>query len=180
MIDVIQDQKNIKTNYHCKVDFIIVEISVINQGTFKVLQKLLRQSKATKLLCAYDFGKESDIAALTTNEIGTTKLPLNHSEITKWCSEGFPDYKKQTSTERLLTDQDINNIVLAGNDINCESSTFMSKSKLSAFEKYSSECESRNTKDAEIHKDLESASAKARFIIEEVMIKLTKVEGIRY
>ena len=120
MIDVVQDQKNIKTNYHCKVDFIIVEISTVNQGTFKILQKLLSQSKATKLLCAYDFGKESDIAALTTNEIGTTKLPLNHSEITKWCSEGFSSYKKQTSTERLLTDQDINNIVLAGNDINCE------------------------------------------------------------
>ena len=182
MIDVVQDQKNIKTNYHCKVDFIIVEISTVNQGTFKILQELLSQSKATKLLCAYDFGKESDIAALTTNEIGTTKLPLNHSEITKWCSEGFSSYKKQTSSERLLTDQDINNIVLAGNDINCECPRHLADLifKLSAFEKYSSECESRNTKDAEIHKDLESASARARFIIEEVMIKLTKVEGIRY
>ena len=82
----------------------------------------------------------------------------------------------------MLTDQDINNIVLAGNDINCECPRHLADLifKLSAFEKYSTECESRNTKDAEIHKELESASAKARFIIEEVMIKLTKVEGIRY
>ena len=79
MIDVVQDERNIKTNYHCKIDFIITEIPTVNQGTFKYVQKVLKQSKASKLLCAYDFGKESDIAALTTQDIGTTNLPLNHS-----------------------------------------------------------------------------------------------------
>ena len=52
--------------------------------------------------------------------------------------------------------------------------------KLTAFEKYSSECEVRNAKDAEIHQELEVTSAKSRYLIEEVLIKLTKVEGIKY
>ena len=38
----------------------------------------MKQSKASKLLCAYDFGKESDIIALKTHDTGITKLPLNH------------------------------------------------------------------------------------------------------
>ena len=84
MIDVVQDPRNIKSNYHCKIDFIIAEIPTINQGTFKTIQKILKQSKATKLLCAYDFGKESDIATLTTQDTGTISLQLNHSEITEW------------------------------------------------------------------------------------------------
>ena len=182
MIDVIQDERNIKSNYHCKIDFIIVEIPTINQGTFKLLQKILKQSKASKLLCAYDFGKEGDIAALTTQDIGTTNLPLNHSEITSWCSSSFPSYLQSTSTARLLTDQDLNNIVAAGSKINCECPRHLADliNKLTAFEKYSSECEVRNAKDAEIHQELEVTSAKSRYLIEEVLIKLTKVEGIKY
>ena len=182
MIDVVQDPRNIKSNYHCKVDFIIAEIPTINQGTFKVLQKLMKQSKASKLLCAYDFGKESDIIALKTHDTGITKLPLNHSEITDWCSNNFPNYMKSESTARLLTDQDIHNIVAAGSSINCECPKHLADLifKLAAFEKYSSECEVRNAKDAELHKELETTSAKSRFLIEEVLIKLAKVEGIKY
>ena len=182
MIDVVQDERNIKSSYHCKIDFIIAEISTVNQGTFKNLNKILKQSKASKLLCAYDFGKESYIASLTSQDIGTTNLPLNHSEITDWCCSNFPSYLKSTSTARLLTDQDINNIVAAGSKINCECPRHLADliHKLTAFEKYSSECEVRNSKDAEIHQELENTSAKSRYLIEEVLIKLTKVEGIKY
>ena len=182
MIDVIQDPKNIKSNYHCKIDFILVEIPTVNQGTIHVIQKILNQSKASKLLCAYDFGKESDIATLTTKDTGTISLPLNHSDITEWCSNNFADYLKSTSTDRLLTDQDLANIVAAGSTINCECPRHLSDliHKLSAFEKYSSECEARNSKDAEIHKELEDTAAKSRYLLEEVLIKLTKVEGIKY
>ena len=51
MIDVVQDPRNIKSNYHCKIDFIIAEIPTVNQGTLKTIQKILKQSKASKLLC---------------------------------------------------------------------------------------------------------------------------------
>ena len=182
MIDVVQDPKNIKSNYHCKIDFVIAEISTVNQGTLKVLQKILSQSKASKLLCAYDFGKESDVATLTTQDTGTISMPLNHSEITNWCSNNFPNYMQSTSTDRLLTDQDIASIVAAGSTINCECPRHLSDliHKLTAFEKYCSECEARNAKDAEIHQELETTSAKSRYLLEEVLIKLAKVEGIQY
>ena len=49
MIDVVQDPRNIKSNYHCKIDFIIAEIPTVNQGTLKTIQKILKQSKASKL-----------------------------------------------------------------------------------------------------------------------------------
>ena len=182
MIDVVQDARNIKPNYHCKIDFIIVEIQTVNQGTFQMLQKVLKQSRASKLLCAYDFGKESDIATLTTQDTGTIPLPLNHSDITEWCSNNFANYLRSSSTDRLLTNQDLVNIVAAGSTINCECPRHLSDliNKLTSFEKYSSECEARNSKDAEIHKELESTSAKSRYLLEEVLIKLAKVEGIKY
>ena len=86
---------------------------------------------------------------------------------------------KSESTARSLTDQDIHNIVAAGSTINCECPKHLADLifKLTAFEKYSSECEVRNAKDAELHKELETTSAKSRFLIEEVLIKLAKVEG---
>jgi len=182
MIDVVQDPKNIKSNYHCKIDFVIAEISTINQGSFKLLQKILKQSKASKILCAYDFGKESDIALLKTQDTGIIKLPLIHSEITNWCSDNFSNYMQSASTARLLTDNDINNIVNSGNTVNCECPRHLGDLifKLVAFEKYSSECEVRNSKDAEIHKDLEETSAKARYMIEEALMRLAKVEDIKY
>ena len=182
MIDVVQDPRNIKSNYHCKIDFVIAEVPTVNQGTFQMIQKILKQSKASKLLCAYDFGKESDIATLTSQDTGTISLPLNHSDITNWCSDNFPNYMQSTSTDRLLTDQDISNIVSAGSTINCECPSHLGDliNKLAAFEKYSSECEARNAKDAEIHDELESTAAKSRYLLEEVLIKLAKVEGIKY
>ena len=182
MIDVVQDPRNIKSNYHCKIDFVIAEVPTVNQGTFQMIQKILKQSKASKLLCAYDFGKESDIATLTSQDTGTISLPLNHSDITNWCSDNFPNYMQSTSTDRLLTDQDISNIVSAGSTINCECPRHLGDliNKLAAFEKYSAECEARNAKDAEIHDELESTAAKSRYLLEEVLIKLAKVEGIKY
>tara|TARA_B100001248_G_scaffold252698_1_gene229153 strand:+ start:1678 stop:2601 length:924 start_codon:yes stop_codon:yes gene_type:complete len=182
MIDVVQDPRNIKSNYHCKIDFVIAEVPTVNQGTFQMIQKILKQSKASKLLCAYDFGKESDIATLTSQDTGTISLPLNHSDITNWCSDNFPNYMQSTSTDRLLTDQDIVNIVSAGSTINCECPRHLGDliNKLAAFEKYSAECEARNAKDAEIHDELESTAAKSRYLLEEVLIKLAKVEGIKY
>jgi hypothetical protein len=40
MIDVVQDVRNIKSNYHCKIDFIIAEVpTTVNQGTFKTSTK---------------------------------------------------------------------------------------------------------------------------------------------
>ena len=139
MIDVVQDPRNIKSNYHCKIDFVIAEVPTVNQGTFQMIQKILKQSKASKLLCAYDFGKESDIATLTSQDTGTISLPLNHSDITNWCSDNFPNYMQSTSTDRLLTDQDISNIVSAGSTINCECPRHLCDliHNLSAFEKYS-------------------------------------------
>ena len=126
--------------------------------------------------------KESDVATLTTQDTGTISMPLNHSEITNWCSNNFPNYMQSTSTDRLLTDQDIASIVAAGSTINCECPRHLSDliHKLAAFEKYSSECEARNAKDAEIHQELETTSAKSRYLLEEVLIKLAKVEGIKY
>ena len=182
MIDVVQDPRNIKSNYHCKIDFVIAEVPTVNQGTFQMIQKILKQSKASKLLCAYDFGKECDIATLTSQDTGTISLPLNHSDITNWCSDNFPNYMQSTSTDRLLTDQDISNIVSAGSTINCECPRHLGDliHKLAAFEKYSAECEARNAKDAEIHDELESTAAKSRYLLEEVLIKLAKVEGIKY
>ena len=48
MIDVVQDPRNIKSNYHCKVDFIIAEIPTINQGTFKSFAKAYETIKGVK------------------------------------------------------------------------------------------------------------------------------------
>ena len=110
-----------------------------------------------------------------SQSLGRTSLDVSNPQPSGG-PNNFPNYMKSESTARLLTDQDIHNIVAAGSTINCECPKHLADLifKLAAFEKYSSECEVRNAKDAELHKELETTSAKSRFLIEEVLIKLAK------
>ncbi|MBP82997.1 MAG: hypothetical protein CMO61_04015 [Verrucomicrobiales bacterium] len=51
---------------------------------------------------------------------------------------------------------------------------------LVAFEEYSSKCESKNTKDAELHGFLHLTTAQCRFDMEKALAKVLTHEGIRY
>jgi hypothetical protein len=52
-------------------------------------------------------------------------------------------------------------------------------SSLSTFETYSSECESRNARDAALHSYLNETASRARFLLETALKKVIEVDNIQ-
>ena len=184
MIDVKTDASELKSNYHAKVNFVIVEMQSVHPGSLDYIQSIKKITKAEKILVAYDFGREADVALLNTIDSSAIKLPLKKDSITDWCQENFPSYRSADSSfmPRVLSSEQINTIIKAGSNINCECPQHLSEiiGKLVAFEKYSSQCEARNPQDAEIHTLLEEETSKCRHAFEKLLVAVANFENIEY
>ena len=184
MIDVKTDAAELKSSYHTKVNFVIVEMQSVHPGSLDYIQSIKKITKAEKILVAYDFGREADVALLNTIDSSAIKLPLKKETITDWCQENFPSYRSVDSNfmPRVLSSEQINTIIKAGSNINCECPQHLSEiiGKLVAFEKYSSQCEARNPQDAEIHTLLEEETSKCRHAFEKLLVAVANFENIEY
>jgi len=65
--------------------------------------------------------------------------------------------------------------------VKCECPRHLSEliSSLSAFETYSSVCESRNARDVALHNYLNETASRARFMLETALKKVIEVDNIK-
>ena len=183
MIDVKTDASELKSNYHTKVNFVIVEMQSVHPGSLDYIQSIKKITKAGKILVAYDFGREADVALLNTIDSSAIKLPLKKDSITDWCQENFLHIDQLILVSCLeYFPEQINTIIKAGSNTNCECPQHLSEiiGKLVAFEKYSSQCEARNPQDAEIHTLLEEETSKCRHAFEKLLVAVANFENIEY
>ncbi|MEC7885781.1 MAG: MerR family transcriptional regulator [Pseudomonadota bacterium] len=184
MLDVQLDANKLKSNYHKKVDFVIVEVNTVHQGTLDYILNIKKQVKAQKVLCAYHFGRDADIKKLSTLDSSTITLPLAKDHVIKWCKENFGEYQVggRKFKERQLSDAQLKTIIESDVAIKCECPKHLGEiiKKIIAFEQYCAECEVRNDQDADVHAYLAEETSQARHEIETALITLAKIENISY
>jgi len=82
---------------------------------------------------------------------------------------------------RKYDDQTLAKIAAISPTINCECPHHLAEllSDLTAFEKYSKECESRNAEDQAMHAYLNKTASHARYIIEDALTFVLEFENIK-
>ena len=86
----------------------------------------------------------------------------------------------ESASPRRYSDEDLARLAALSSTIKCECPRHLAEliTSLSAFEQYSSECESRNLKDAELHAYLCATAAQGRHMFEKALGHVIEAENI--
>ncbi|MCG8434367.1 MAG: MerR family transcriptional regulator [Gammaproteobacteria bacterium] len=182
-----------------KLDVLIAEFPAVNPDTPNEINAWRKSSSAVHAVVVYGFARHTEVTRLndmgitamrwpvTVNEIlnviGALDFPASPAEDVTKPSQLFPPLDQLTAMQvpaRLFTVGQLTRLAEASATIECECPKHLVDlvRSLGAFEVYSQQCEDRNEQDASLHAFLHATSAQARFIIEDALDKLVKLEGL--
>ncbi|UCB55942.1 MAG: MerR family transcriptional regulator [Thiotrichales bacterium] len=145
-------------------------------------------------IVVYRFAARDALNRLSAAKCIVLRAPVRPSTIQSQCvrrtatqpapladTEELADIMTSAIPERQFDDETLARLADTSTTIKCECPLHLSEliSSLSAFEIYSSECESRNSRDAALHNYLNETASRARFMLEMALKKVIAVDNIQ-
>ncbi|MGY8686442.1 MAG: hypothetical protein ACKVHP_01690, partial [Verrucomicrobiales bacterium] len=178
------------------VDVVIIECATLFEDTIPNVQELVKRTHALRAVIVYQFTQQSTIALIDKGLNGITALPAPISAeelrvvLQADVSLAIRQSKQPISPlesddemipKRRFSDEQIAAASLASTTIGCECPKHLGQllTSLTAFEQYSTECESRNAKDEALHRFLHQTTAQARSMMEYALQEVIEAEGIK-
>ena len=177
-----------------KVDILIFENSALQEENVQQVLDLMDRFNASHVLVIYRFASQETLNRLPKSKCSILRAPVDINSVKYHCRSLFNKnnalmslYNSDLESDfsivpaRRYDDEALVKIAEISPVVKCECPHHLAELifALTSFEKYSSECESLNLEDAELHEYLNGAAAKARHIIENAMEKVIEVENIK-
>jgi DNA-binding transcriptional MerR regulator len=176
------------------VDVVVIECSTLFEDTIPVIQELVRRSHAVRAVIVYRFTQQATVNAIEEgmNRITALRGPVNAEELQvvlradvsmasrKYSTSSSVEMRDQEVPTRLFTDKELAKASQVSSTIDCECPQHLGNliTSLTAFEKYSNECESRSPDDEALHRFLHQTTAQARALMEHALQEVIDAEGI--
>lgn len=167
-------------------EVLVTELTTINHETLTTVRRQLAQSRCHGAVVVFSFGTRSVIGQLEQAGFLCMKASLTAAELRRAClslrpAQQEPSVSPATPTPRRFDAQQLAQIVSLNGSIACECPNHLAElvSSLNAFEQYSSECANRNASDRELHAHLNQSAGFARAILEDCLVKVMEIEGIK-
>ena len=177
-----------------KADIVIIDKSSLQEEDVKQFLDVMDRFNASHALVIYRYATQETLNRLPKSKCSSLRSPVDIEEIKDHCRSLFARnnaamslFNEQLESDttiapaRRYDDDALSKIAAVSPVIKCECPHHLVELVLAmtAFEKYSSECESQDMKDAELHAYLGHATAKARHIIENALDKVIEIENIQ-
>jgi len=174
-------------------DTLLLEVPFIDKETIRTLTNPALQQHCKNILVVYAFSPSNMLKQLERHNIKTERAPtpLNHlwqklinqpAKPSDWQPSDFlPDsVSGERIPKRIFNSEQLSSLSDISTTLKCECPHHMSSiiETLVAFEQYSNQCENETSTDAALHSYLHVMTAKARWLLEVALEKLTEVEGI--
>ena len=174
-------------------DVLVIEQPTLHGETAQQLVNWIKWIDATHAVVVYRFANQDALGKLPKSKSSTLKAPVRAQSIrdhilalrsSKALSIKSDTPAKAEITEpapaRRYSDEALAKISSISPVIKCECPHHLAEliASLSAFEQYSSECESRNRDDAELHAYLSRTASHARHMIENALDMVIEIENI--
>ena len=172
------------------VDAVIVDVPTVNHALPAVLRQLRAATKAPIIIVVYGFASRQVLARLDAANVIALAAPTDPAQLARICQLGlaieptpptaFSQMLLHSTAPQRYTDAFLHQLSQMPSKVQCECPNHLADllMKLTAFERYSLECESLNVKDAAMHAMMYSASGHCREFLEEVLRRLMVHEGI--
>jgi DNA-binding transcriptional MerR regulator len=178
-------------------DVLLVECPTLFAETVEAIQELVERTSALRAIVVYRFAQsktarmiDKDIEGITAirGPVDITELrlvlqadvALAGNEEPGDSAEAIAEAPGSEDLERLFTDIQLAKISKVSSTVACECPQHLSNLLfgLTAFEKYSEECENRNAEDADLHAYLHRKTSRARRTMEEALREVLAAEGV--
>ena len=172
------------------VDAVIVDAPVLRTDLPAALRGLRTTVQAPVIILVYGLGGRHILSRLDNANIIAIASPADPAQIARICQLGlsidprpptaFSQMLMHSAATRRYDDAFLNQLIHMPSQVQCECPNHLADllSKLSAFERYSLECESTSVKDSAMHAMMYSASGHCRELLEEVLRRLLVHEDI--
>lgn len=173
-------------------DVLVVELTIITPDSAQLIRRLAEHVSATTVMVIYQFGNSENLAQLHRAGVHTVSAPVRVAELQKMLpalvnatpaavDSSMPDpagFLKEPPPARRFTDLELRRWAGQARSVQCECPEHLAAliTKLSAFESYSRDCESRNPTDAAVHTLLFHTTARARRMMEDALHHLIEHE----
>lgn len=172
-------------------DALVLEFPSVQKDTVAEVRSLLRRTGVKHCVVVYGFGAKDALRRLDTPPVRTLRAPADLADVARVLFETLPGMAADAAhpliarhpgklPPRKFDNRELARVASASTTVECECPHHMVDLiyKLHAFEVYSSECESRDNKDAALHAYLYKTTAQARAVMETALERLIEVEGI--
>ncbi len=190
---------NNTASFQAQSDKIEADVLVIEQPTLHVdnaiqINDWINQLRVHTAIVVYRFAARNALNRLPAAKCVTLRAPVSPATIQSQCvrrvaiqPEPFADIEELTDVisgvipQRQFDDETLARLADISTTVKCECPLHLSEliSSLSTFETYSSECESRNARDAALHNYLNETASRARYMIETALKKVIEVDNIK-
>lgn len=173
------------------VDIVILEVCGLTEETKTLVERMMAESGAAAVVVLYRFGPQWARAALSTPATTVMRLPVKAGDLQRMVLGAWydviswpqivigPDDRTRTATPRFSQDTLVR-ISSSSAAMRCECPNHIADLliDITAFERYSADCEVEQPADAEEHRHLRATAASARMLFEDALSRLASAEGI--
>ena len=176
-----------------EADILIIEQHTLQAETVIELIDWIARVNACHAVIIYRFAAREALEQLPRSKCTTLRAPVDPQTVQSHClarcgrlsgvQDEEADYtlvSGEPAPPRRYSDERLAKLAGLSTTIKCECPQHLAEliTSLGAFEKYSSECESRNVKDAELHAYLSTTASKARHMFENALALVIEAEDI--
>jgi len=176
-----------------EVDMLIIEQPTLQAETAIQVADWIARVNAYHVVIVYRFATRETLEKLPRSKCSTLRAPVDPQTVQSHCLAQIgqrsrvqvedTDYTLvagESALPRRYNDETLARLAGLSTTIKCECPHHLAEliTSLGAFEKYSSECESRNIKDAELHAYLSTTASHARHMFENALSLVIEAENI--
>lgn len=176
-----------------EADILIIEQPTLQRETAVCLAEWITLAKAAHAVFIYRFATQETLHHFPRSRCSTLQAPLDAFSVQSHChaimsqhhalgedSARHSSVQSEVAPPRRFDEEELARIAAVSSTVNCECPKHLAEllTSLSAFEHYSIECESRNSKDAALHAYLNTTAARARHMIELALLRIIESEKI--
>jgi DNA-binding transcriptional MerR regulator len=175
-------------------DVLVIEQATLHEDTAARLVDWLIRAKAAHAVVVYRYASRETLSQLPASTCSALCAPVDPRTLQTHClamwhagqpapaaatadSAGFT----RPAPSRRYDDKALAQLASLSSTVKCECPRHLAEliTSLSAFERYSVECESRNPRDVALHAYLHSTTSHARHMIEEALSHVIEMENIK-
>ena len=173
-------------------DVVVLECPSLHADQVRQISARIAETGAARAILVYTYANQAALARLDARRILAKRAPVDPRDLQQWCSNQLIQVSQGASTcgdldlsaplpEHRFSDAELLRIATVSPSVRCECPHHLVDLVLSlnAFERYSAECEDRNSDDAALHAYLQTTTAHARAMMETALARVVDAEGIR-
>jgi len=175
-----------------KPQVLLVEIPTLHEDSANQIIEWMQHSGALHVILVYRFGNTESLRRLPKSRCFILQAPVNPDVILHHCQSLMATFNQahsldssvfnsELATPRRYNDETLARVATQSATIKCECPRHLTEliTSLAAFERYSTECESRSPEDAMLHTYLNNTASHARAMIEDALTKVIEAENIK-